>query len=115
MAVVKGANLAVRFLLEVAALAALGYAGWVLAPSTPVSFALAVALPLLGASVWGRWVAPKASRRLPDPQRLAVELAVFGAAALGLVLAAQGFWAFALAGLVVVNEAALFAGDQRAY
>ncbi len=46
MAVVKGVNLAVRFLLEVAALTALGYAGWLLGPSAAVSAVLVVVLPL---------------------------------------------------------------------
>jgi hypothetical protein len=115
MAVLKGLNLAVRFLLEVAALVALGYSGWVLGPSTPVSVVLLVVLPLAGAVVWGRWVAPKSSRRLPDPTRLAVELAVFGAAALGLATAGQTRWAWGLVVVVAANEAALFAGRQRAY
>lgn len=73
---------AVRFLLELAMLAALAVAG---ASVSPVA---AVALPLAAAVVWGAWVAPKARRRLPDPWRLAVELALFGAA--GALLAASG-------------------------
>jgi hypothetical protein len=115
VAVAKVVNLAVRFLLEVAALTALGYAGWLLGPSAVMSAVLVVVLPLAAALVWGRWVAPKADRRLPDPQRLAVELGVFGAAALGLVAAQQLGWAVALAGVVAANEAALFAWDQRAH
>jgi hypothetical protein len=115
MTVLKGLNLGVRLLLEIAALVALGYAGWVLGPSTPVSVVLLVVLPLAGAVVWGRWVAPNASRRLPDPRRLGVELVVFGAAVLGLAVAGQTRWAWGLAVLVAVNEAALFAGRQRAH
>ena len=46
MAVAKVVNLAVRFLLEVAALTALGYAGWLLGPSAVMSAVLVVVLPL---------------------------------------------------------------------
>jgi hypothetical protein len=76
VAVVRGGNLALRFLLEVAALAALGYAGWVLGPSTAVSVVLVVVLP---------------------------------------ALTGQGVWAWALVSAVALNEAALFAWDQRAF
>jgi hypothetical protein len=33
-----------------------------------------------GDRVWGAWVAPKAKRRLPDPLRLLVELAILALA-----------------------------------
>ena len=33
----------------------------------------------MAALVWGRWVAPRASRRLPDPARLVLEVSLFGA------------------------------------
>lgn len=72
----------VRFLLELVLLAALAVAG------ASVSPVLAVALPVAAAVVWGRWVAPKATRRLPDPRRLAVELVLFAVA--GAALAAAG-------------------------
>jgi hypothetical protein len=36
-----------------------------------------VLLPVLGALVWGRWVAPRAGHRLPDPARAVVEVVLF--------------------------------------
>lgn len=69
---------AVRFLLELAMLAALAVAGAAVSP------VLAVVLPVLAAAVWARWIAPKSRRRLADPVRLAVELALFAAAGIGL-------------------------------
>src|SRR3954447_4356694 len=67
--------LLVRFLSEIGALAAFtvwGFseAGW-----------FGVLPPLAAAAIWGRWMAPRSSTRLPDPQRLIAELFFFGAAA----------------------------------
>jgi hypothetical protein len=84
----------VRFLLELAALAALGWWG-----STQAAW-LAAALPVAAALLWGAFASPKA--RWPSfAGRLAVEVAVFGGAAaalwatgrhaLGIVFAAVAF------------------------
>ncbi|WP_462202761.1 DUF2568 domain-containing protein [Frankia sp. CcWB3] len=43
---------------------------------------LAGLLPLLTAGIWGRWLAPRAARRLGQPSRLAVKLALFVATAM---------------------------------
>jgi hypothetical protein len=78
-------NLALRFALELAALAA--FATWGLhAVRGPARFALAAAAVLAAATVWGMWVAPRARRRLADPARLLVELAFFAAAGVALAL-----------------------------
>ena len=69
--------LALRFVAELALLAALAWGGWHLSDSTPISLLAAVLLPVLAALAWGRWVAPKAGHRLRDPARAAVELVVF--------------------------------------
>ncbi len=74
MAVVKSANLGLRFACELAALVAVGWWGWIVSP------VLVVALPLLVAVVWGAFVAPRARRRLPDPGRFALEIVIFAAA-----------------------------------
>ena len=69
---------ALRFAAELGMLAALAYVGWRSADGGLPGIVLAVALPMLAGSVWGRWVAPRASKRLTDPVRLAVELALLG-------------------------------------
>jgi hypothetical protein len=71
---VKDANLALRFGCEIAGLVGLAWCGWEI---TPVLGAL---FPLAFASVWGVVVAPRARRRLPDPWRFALEVALFAAA-----------------------------------
>jgi hypothetical protein len=83
----------VRFTAELGMLAALAYAGWRLLSDTPaLGIVAAIALPVVAAVVWGAWVAPKATRRLEDPARLAVELVLFGAAVAGLLLVVGGTW-----------------------
>lgn len=69
--------LVLRFLAELALLAALAWGGWHLTDSTPLALVAAVVLPALAALVWGRWVAPRAGHRLADPARAAVEVALF--------------------------------------
>ncbi len=111
----RGANLGLRFLLELAALAALGLWGWQL-PGPVAVRVLAAALAVgAGAVVWGTWVAPRARRRLPDPLRLAAEVLVFGNAVVGLLVSGQPWWAVALAAGYAVNVGLMFAWGQRAH
>ena len=72
--------LALRFLAEMGMLAALAWGGWHLVDNFAGSIVLAVVLPVVAAAVWGRWIAPKAGHRLPDPGRAGVELFLFLAA-----------------------------------
>jgi hypothetical protein len=72
--------LAVRFVAELAMLAALAWGGFHLAGDTALRLGLAVVLPVTAAGVWGLWVAPRATRRLKDPARAVVELMLFIAA-----------------------------------
>jgi len=72
--------LALRFLAEMGMLAALAWGGWHLVDDLAASLGLAIALPVVAAVVWGRWVAPRAGHRLPDPGRAGVELVLFLAA-----------------------------------
>jgi hypothetical protein len=79
--------LGLRFVAELAMLGALAWGGWHLVDSTPLSLTTAVLLPAAAAVVWGRWVAPRAGHRLPDPARAGVELVLF---MLAFVLLTQG-------------------------
>ncbi|MEX2373053.1 MAG: DUF2568 domain-containing protein, partial [Dehalococcoidia bacterium] len=78
-------NLGLRFLLELAALAGLGLAGWRLAPA-PWNWLAVIALPVLAAALWGVFNVPGDPSRsgsapviVPGGLRLAVEfLVLFG-------------------------------------
>ncbi|MGN6578155.1 MAG: YrdB family protein [Nocardioides sp.] len=94
------ALLAVRFLAEVGMLACLGVGGWQRGGSLPGSLVLGLALPIAAATVWGRWVAPRAPRRLRDPARLGVEVALFTAAFL-LVMGTEPSPVMTVVGLAV--------------
>jgi hypothetical protein len=99
----KTANLGVRFLLELAALAALAYWGSQTGPLA-VSIVLAIAAPLAGAVLWGIFAAPKSLHRLRGARRLIVEIPFFGAAAAGLAATGQWVLAAIFAVVVVLSE-----------
>ena len=76
-------NLAIRFLLEVSALFSFGYWGWRSVDGWP-GFALASALPVLAAVLWGVFAVPGDPSRsgsapvaVPGILRLALELGIF--------------------------------------
>ncbi len=104
-------NLAVRFLLEIAALVGAGLYGWRFDP--PQRFILAALLPLLMAAAWGIFAVqgdPSRSGRAPVPVpgwlRLMIELAVLG---FGVWAVAQSGYqtVAAVMGLVVIIHYAL--------
>ena len=65
MPAARALNLALRFLLELAALASLGYWGGTAPAGAAARAALAVALPVAAAAFWGMFVAPRARVVLP--------------------------------------------------
>jgi hypothetical protein len=100
-------NLAVRFLLELATLAALAYWGFHTGTSLPVDLLLGVGAPLAAAAVWGMFAAPRSDRRLSGAALTAVQLTVLGAGAVALAAAGQTLLAVAFAAVIVVNAALL--------
>jgi hypothetical protein len=84
---VKPLNLAVRFLMELGALAGFAYWGWQTGASVASQILLAGVTPLLAALIWGRFIAPKAPHRLEDPLRVGIEIVFFGAATAALIVA----------------------------
>jgi hypothetical protein len=80
----KATNLALRFFLELVALAALGYWGGTTGYGVAARIALAIALPLAAAMFWGTFVAPRARVILSTGVRMALGFAVFACAAIGL-------------------------------
>ena len=93
--------LAVRFVLELAALASLAYWGFSEFDGV-LSVVLGIGAPLAAAVVWGLFVSPKA--RYGSPVRQAVgEAVVFAAAVIALVDADQPVLAVALALVAVVD------------
>lgn len=76
--------LGLRFLTELALIAAAAVAAADLVDGRPLSIAAAVVGASLVVLVWAAVVAPRARRRLADPWRLVLELIMFLASAAGL-------------------------------
>ena len=108
---VKAANLALKFALELAALAAFAYWGTAL-HGTAVSALAAIAAPLVMIVVWGTFAAPHARHRLAGAIRIPFELAVFALAAGALLAAGARVPAAGLAALVLLNSVLLTRFDQ---
>jgi ABC-type sugar transport system permease subunit len=108
-AVTVGPNEVLRFILEVVALSALGYAGWNLVEDALVSVVLATALPLLGATVWAVFRVdgdPKvAPVPVPGVVRLCIEVDFFTTAVVLLAVVGQVAAAGLFAALLVGHYA----------
>ena len=102
----RAANLALKFLLELAAFAALAYWG------ADISIVVAIAAPAVAIALWAVFAAPKSARRLPAATRIPFELLVFGAAVAGLAAAGAATAAAVLGVAVVVNAVLLTVFDQ---
>ena len=107
-------NLALRFLLEIAALISLGYWGWSqhLGVLRPI---LGIGLPIVAGVVWGVFRMPgdrSASGEAPVPVpgliRLALELAIFALAVWALYASGRSGWGLGLAIAIVVHYAASY-------
>ncbi|MGZ4602089.1 MAG: YrdB family protein [Kineosporiaceae bacterium] len=81
------AVLAVRFATEVGLVAAAAWAAAAHTRNVLAAITLGIAAAVVVAAVWGVWIAPASRRRLPDPARLMLELALFATAVAGLALA----------------------------
>jgi hypothetical protein len=92
---VAAANLALAFLLELAAMAA--FAIW----GATVNVAVAIAAPAVMVLLWAVFAAPRSGRRLPAAWRAVFQLTIFALAAVALVAAGS-----AVAGLVLAVVAA---------
>ena len=101
------ANLVLRFLLELAGLAAFGYWGFVAGADLRSKLLLGLGAPVLAAVLWGLFASPKAAVPLPAPAKLAFEIAWFGAAAAGLAHAGRPAYAVVLVVVYAVNRVLL--------
>jgi hypothetical protein len=99
---VKNANLVVRFLLELSALAATAYWGFS-AASGITQWLLGLGAPAAVILVWGLFVSPKARIELARPARFAIELLVWATATIALAAAGQPVLAVVFAIVAVVS------------
>jgi Protein of unknown function (DUF2568) len=109
---IKGANLALRFLLELCALGALGYWGFKTGNGAITKVALGVGAPLVAAVVWGTFVSPQAPVQLPGLMVLILQVLVFGSAAAALVATGQRTLAVVFVVIVVINAILMYVWGQ---
>src|SRR3954447_7264105 len=107
----RTANLALKFLLELGAVAAFAYWGATAAAGT-FSVVLAIMAPGVAVVLWSVFAAPKSGRRLRRALRVPFELGVFGLAVVALFAAGQPVPAIAFGMLAAINAVLLAAFDQ---
>jgi hypothetical protein len=101
--ILKAANDALAFLLELVAIAAFVAWGLAAGPSRPVRVLLAVAAPVALIVVWAVWLAPRSDRRLDMPWLLMAKIAVFALATVALVVAGHPWLAAAFGTVAGLN------------
>jgi hypothetical protein len=105
------ANLVLKFLLELAALAC--FAIWGAHGESGFSAVIhAIIPPLIVALLWGRLAAPRSRHRLPRGARIPFEMIVFALAVVALIATGHVPWAIVLGVVMAINAAAMTAFDQ---
>jgi Protein of unknown function (DUF2568) len=104
LTMIKNANLALAFFLEIGVLVALGYWGLQTGPTTIGKIGLGIGAPLVAVVVWCLFGAPTAVWHLNGPWRLILEVVWFGSAAVALFAAGLPVLGIAFALVFVLNS-----------
>jgi len=107
------ANLALRFVVELAGVGALAYWGSQAADG-PEALVLAIGAPLAMIVAWAVVVAPKAHNALTQPQRDLIGTGLLLGSAAALLAAGHATVALAFGAIVVVNWIVLAASGEQA-
>jgi hypothetical protein len=107
-------NLAVRFLLELAALGALSYWGWT-QHDGPARWLWAIGLPVVAAVLWGTFAVPNDPSRsgqapvpTPGALRLLLELSLFAIGTIALIVSQRIYAGAALAIITIIHYIASY-------
>jgi hypothetical protein len=103
------AALTVRFVVEMAAMAALGFWAWQSAPDGWLRIAAVIGASIAFIVVWGRVAAPRATNALTQPQRDVVGRGLILLAAVALAVAGQPTLSAILAIVTVIDWVVLIA------
>jgi len=113
MEIIKGANLLLRFVLELCALGALGYWGFKTGGELAAKIGLGIGAPVVAAVVWAIFVSPRAPVELPSLIVLLLQVLVFGSAVAGLAATGYRTLALVFGVIVVVNAVLMYVGSGR--
>jgi hypothetical protein len=103
MLMVKYANLALAFFIELAALGILGYWGFQTGHGMMTKILLGIGSPLLLAVVWGIFLCPKATVPLSSTLSIIIKLAIFTLVAYALYTTQHSTLAYTFISIVVIN------------
>jgi hypothetical protein len=112
LSVMKNANLALRFLLELGVLAALAYWGFQTGQTTISKIVLGIGAPVVAAVVWGLLGAPRASWHLKGAWRLLLEVIFFGLPTVALFVAGQHLLSVAFALVFILSTILIYVWSQ---
>jgi len=104
LTIIKNANLALAFFLELGVLVALGYWGFQAGQTTIARIGLGIGAPVVAIVVWGLFGAPKAVWHLNGTARLILQVVFFGSAAVALFVSGQRVLGVAFALVFVLNS-----------
>jgi hypothetical protein len=109
----KPVNDGVRFVLELCALAAIGYWGWRTGNSTASRLVLTIGGIVIVAAVWGIFRSESdAVVGVSTPVRVVIEVAVFAAAMAALAAVGRTRLAIAFAVIAAINEVLNYTLDE---
>jgi Protein of unknown function (DUF2568) len=112
MDVAKSINLALRFLLELCAVGAVGYWGFNTGHGTLAALVLGIGSPVLLILVWGAFIAPKAAVSLLEASRFVLGLVVLLVAAIALIAAGATVLGTVFGIVIIVNAVLLAVWKQ---
>ena len=104
MDILKTINLAVRFLLEICVLIAVGYWGFKSGSGWFLKILLGIGVPVLIAVLWSMFGAPKANFQLQGLLLLVLEFLVFGSGIAALYVTKNYPLAWGLAAILLINR-----------
>lgn len=105
-------NAGIRFLLELCMLAAVGYWGFKTGSGGLLKIVLGIGAPLLIATLWGMFAAPKAPYHLRGFLLIAFEVTVFGSGVAALAATKNYSLAWSFAVIVIINRILMFVWGQ---
>ena len=112
MDALKMLNLAVRFLLELCMLVAVGYWGFKTQSSWFMRIIFGIGLPVLIAVLWGTFLAPKATRPLSGASFLTLELILISTGAFALFSSGKPTLGWIYTIILIVNKILLIVWKQ---
>lgn len=113
MEVLKLMNLALSFVIEVAALIACAYWAYRLPVSGLLKIIGAVVTPIIFIAIWSLFLSPQADFRLPMVWLVVGKLVIFGIVAAMLHVSGQKAASVVFGSLVLVNTALAVFWDQK--